>query len=283
MSLKWTSEPFTKRPWGVRLEDTISDAMYHLRIGHLGEGNYQMPKPAALRYEEAQIGTGPFKNVYCDDKCWFRWGVNRSGATISQFQVARKAANQAVTADVAGTVSTFTDTAQFTEHEEVGNILYILDDAGAAGAAPEGEWGVIVKNDANTLTVQGPRGANAAAFSAATAVGDTGIIYSVGKLDLLASALEREETFGVALVDFEDNYWGWFLCKGIVSVYVKAATAIAQGNGLIGDTAGRLTISSTSGQDIMLARSIVNCSGDIASDVIPVFFDVIHGTPFTSA
>lgn len=281
MALDYRSWPFSQKAWTVPLNVTVADSKYHTQRGDRGN-NYGLPMPGALRHEQGTIGAGIFRNVPCYGLCWFRWGVNRSGATISAGQVARKAANLAVTADVAGTVSTFTDTAAFTEHEEVGNLLYVLDDAGGAGAAPEGEWGVIVKNDANTLTVQAQR-ANQAAFSAATAVGDTGIVVSVGKLDLLASALEREETFGVALVDVEDNYWGWFLSYGYVTVYVKAATAITQGRGLIGDAGGRLTNSSTSGQDVMLARAVVNCSNDIASDTIPVFFDVLWNTPFTTS
>lgn len=274
-ALSWSDEPFQKRPWHVRLEDTISDALYRF-AGDQGS-NFELPMPGALRFENAQIGTGPYTNVYCHGVCWFRWGCNRSGSAISRGQIARLAANQAVTADAAGTVSTFTDTAQFTAYEEIGNMFYCLDDAGGAGAAPEGEQGVIVNNDANTLYIQ-PN------MTAATAIGDTGVIVSVGKLDLLGAALERRETFGVALASsVADNYWGWFLCYGWVRAYIKAATIITQGIGLIGDTGGRLTVSSTSGQDIMLARAEVNCSNDIVSDMIPVFFDVLWGTPFTTA
>ena len=41
---------------------------------------------------------------------------------------------------------------------------------------------------------------------------------------------------------------------------------------LIADT-GRLSISSTSGQDLILGYATVGCSGDIASDFFPVSFD----------
>ena len=272
--LEWTDEPFQKRPWHIRLEDTQSDTLYR-HAGDVGS-NFELPMPGALRYENAQIGSGPYANVPCHGVCWFRWGCNRSGAEIGESKLARLTANQAVTADVAGTVSTFADTGQFVEHEEIGNVFYCLDDAGAAGAAPEGESGVIVKNTTGILYIQ-PN------MTAATAVGDTGVIVSVGKLDLLAAAIERRETFGVAMTAVPDNYWGWFLCYGWVKAYIKAATAITQGIGLIGDAAGRLTASSTSGQDIMLARAEVACSNDIVSDIIPVFFDVLWGTPFTTA
>lgn len=275
MALNWLNAPYQEKSWIIRLEDTVSDALYHERLGNIGE-KWEMPMPGAIRKHQATIGTGPYRNVECHGECVFRWGVNRKGDTISAHMIARYFANQAVTADVIGTVSTFTDTGQFVEHEEVGNKLFILDDAGAAGGAPEGQWGVITKNDENTLYVQPD-------FTLATAVGDTGIIVSDGKLDLLGGAIERRETFGVALVDVPDNYWGWFLCYGEATALVAAGQAIAGGIGLIGVAGGRLDDSNTSGQDIMLARSDVNSAADLASDTILVFFDVYRNTPFTTA
>lgn len=274
MALDWRNAVYQEKSWINRLEDTVPDALYHTRRGNLGE-KWEMPMPGAIRKHQATIGTGPYRNVECHGECVFRWGVNRKGDTINAHTIARYFANQAVTADVAGTVSTFTDTGQFTEHEEVGNKLFILDNADAAGGAPEGQWGIIVANDENTLTVQPD-------FTLATAVGDTGIIVSDGKLDILGAAIERRETFGVALVDVPDNYWAWFLCFGEVTAKMVAATAITGGAGLIGAAAGLLDDSSTSGQDIMLARADVNCSADIVSDLMLVFFDVYRNTPFTS-
>lgn len=276
------SNPFVKKPWPIRLEETISDDFYHVRRGSSGEGNYELPMPGAQRYEEAIMGRGPYRDVYCHGPCWFRWGVNRSGSAITRGYIARKFANQAVTADSAGTVNTFPDAAQFTEHEEVDNILYILDDAGAAGAAPEGEWATIVSNTAGVLTLQSPYGI-ASALTAAIASGDTGIIYAIAKLDLLGGAIEREETFGVALAaSIADDYWAWYCCKGVVQAKNDGG-AMTQGIGLIGKAGGVLDISSTSRQEIMLARGIVDASADQVLEAQPVYFDVIHGTEFTSA
>lgn len=274
MALDYRNAVYQEKSWIIRLEDTVSDALYHERLGNIGE-KWEMPMPGAIRKHQATIGAGPYRNVECHGECVFRWGVNRSGAPILANTIARYYANQAVTASGNGTVSTFVDAGQFTEHEEVGNKLYILDDAGAAGAAPEGQWGVIVANTANILTVQPD-------FTVATGTGDTGIIVSDGKLDLLGGAIERRETFGVALVDVADDYWAWWLCFGEVTVQVVAGTAITGAIGLIGAAGGLLDDSSTSGQDIMLARSDVNCSADIASDTMLAFFDVYRNTPFTS-
>ncbi len=276
MAMNYQHAVYQEKSWIIRLEDVVSDELYHERFGNIRE-RFEMPMPGAVRKHHATIGAGPYRNVECDGECVFRWGVNRKGATINAHLIARYFANQAVTADVAGTVSTFIDTGQFTEHEEVGNKLFILDDADVAGGAPEGQWGVITKNDDDTLYVQPD-------FTLATAVGDTGIIVSQGKgkLDILGGAIERRETFGVALVDVPDDYWGWYLCYGEVTVKVAAGAAISGGIGLRGAAGGLLEDSSTSGQEIMLARAEVNASADIVSDTIMVFFDVYRNTPFTT-
>lgn len=276
MALDWRNALYQEKAWINRLEDTVSDALYHTRRGNIGE-RWEMPMPGAVREHQATIGRGPYRNVECDGQCVFRWGVNRSGAQIEANTIGRFYANQAVTASGNGTVSTFVDAAQFTEHEEVGNKLCINDDAGAVGAAPEGEWGIIVANTANILTVQPD-------FTVATGAGDTGVIISQGKgkLTLLGGAIERRETCGVALVAVPDDYWGWFLCYGEVTAQIAAGIAATAGIGLIGAAGGLLTNSSGSRQEIMLARAEVDCAADIASDTIMVFFDVYRNTPFTS-
>ena len=119
MARQQEGAPFVPKAWPIRLEETITDELYHERMGSQGEGNFELPKPGDLRYENGIMGRGQYRNVACHGPCWFRWGVNRSGATISKAYIARKFANQAVTADADGTVNTFNDTGQFTEHEEV--------------------------------------------------------------------------------------------------------------------------------------------------------------------
>lgn len=275
----WPSEPFQRKPWQVRLEDEIADLDYTQRDGSRGEGKFGMPSPGAERYEHAHKGGGVFTNVRCDGPCWFRWGVNRSGTTFTVGEIARRNANLAVTVDATGTVTTLSDVAAFVANEEVGNLLYILDDQGAAGAAPEGEWARIIKNTADILTFQ-------PAMTVATITSDTAVVIRQNHLGLLGGAIERQETFGVTVrpSGVQDNYWGWFCCKGFVETEVVAAsTALTTSIGLIGAAGGLLTNSSTSGQDIMLARNHGVVSADTVKRTIPVFFDVLHGTPFTSA
>lgn len=272
------TSPFARKPWQVRLEDEVSDTFYTTRDGSSGEGKVALPTPGAERYEHSYKGAGVFTNIRADGPCWFRWGVNRSGSTFTVGQLARRNANLAVTVDAAGTVTTLSDVAAFVADEEVGNLLYILDDAGAAGAAPEGEWARIIKNTADILTFQ-------PAMTLATATSDTAVVVRQNHLGLLGGAIERQETFGVTVrpSGVQDNYWGWFCCKGFVeAAIVAASTAITAGEGLIGLAGGLLTTGvATSGQDIMLARSVSAHTADTVKRIVPVFFDVLHGTPFT--
>lgn len=278
MAYEWASEPFQRKPWGVRLEDTIADSFYTTRDGSSGEGLLgEIPKPGAVRYEDSIRGSGQYKNVRAHGECWFRWGCNRSGTAFTVGQIARKSANLLVTADAAGTTTTMEDGSAFVADEEVGNILYILDNADAAGAAPEGEWGIVVKNTADVLTIQ-------PALTVATASSDTGTLVRVGHLGLLGGAIEREETFGITMATtVGDNVWGWFGCKGLLeSATVAAGVVIAQGEGLIGVAGGLLTTGvATSGQDIMLARAITAHTTDTVRRFLICYFDVLFGLPFT--
>jgi len=274
MAMEWASEPFQRKPWGVRLEDTIADSFYTTRDGSSGEGLLgEIPKPGAVRYEDGIRGAGQYKNVQCHGECWFRWGVNRSGTTFALGEIARRTADLAVTADSDGTTTTINDgTTTFVADEEVGNTVFILNAASGAGAAPEGEWAVIVKNTGGTLTVQ-------PAFSTAVLDTDTAVVHRLNHLGLLGGAIERYETFGVTIASggVADNTWGWFLAKGMVTAGTLAGEAFAAGEGLIGAAGGLLDSSSTSAQDLMLARAVSANTGDLVLDLVPVYFDVLSG------
>jgi len=86
----------------------------------------------------------------------------------------------------AGTTSSITTTG-LTEDLYVGALLRCTDDAGAAGAAPEGEIGVIASNTATVVTLDAKYGT----FSASPAVNDDfQIIIPFGVVDSAAGAWE---------------------------------------------------------------------------------------------
>lgn len=205
---------------------------------------------------------------------------NRSGGTLAQGASTKWYSLSGITADAAPVPatnkSTLTDVGKFVANEEVGNFVYILDAAATGGVAPETETRLIIKNTANILTVQPP-------FSAVTSISDTALIFSRSQVIASASGDSRLETAGIVLAPdgVPDNYWFWICRKGIVGALIKTSTAITALKALIADT-GRLTISSSSVYGLTVAHSIVACSNDIVSDLIPVDFDTFSPQAITA-
>lgn len=248
-----------------KLTETLSDSDFR------ADPSYHHIMPGIKRWENGMIGEGVYKGVYVHGECEFLWVCNRSGSDLSRGALV-KFYTKSITA-TGGSTSTFVcSSGTFEDSEEVWNNLYILDDAGGAGAAPEGEFGLITKNTTTTLTIQTP--ASNKKFTAAVASGDTGRITSRCQVVSSAAGDQRGEVAGIVVASsLPDDYWGWVAIKGdYVGALVKASTAITVDKALIADT-GRLTISSSSGQDLILAYALVGCSADIDSDFIPVKLD----------
>lgn len=284
MAMERASEPYQRKAWGVRLEDTISDELYTTQDGsNEGGAVKELPKPGAIRNEDSIRGAGQYKNVRCHGPCEFVWGVNRRGSAMTVGLVAAVSASLAVTQDegttgVTDVVGTFTDEAAFVADEEVGNILYILDDAGAAGAAPEGEWAIVVKNDADTLFLQPD-------LTVAPAVGDTGVLVRAnGHSTIGAIGATKFTTRGIVMAaSLADNYWGWFCRKGFVEAAIVAAgTTVAITTGMIVTTGGLLTNSSTSALSLMVARALSAYTTDTVKRIVPVWFNVKDETYITT-
>lgn len=279
MALERASEPYQRKAWGVRLEDTISDELYTTQDGsNEGGAVKELPKPGAIRNEDSVRGAGQYKNVRCHGPCEFVWGVNRRGSAMTVGLVAAVSASLAITVDATGTVNTLEDGSAFVADEEVGNILYILDDQGAAGAAPEGEWAVVVKNTADVLTFQ-------PAMTAATISSDTALLVRAnGHSTIGAIGATKFTTRGVVMApSLADNYWGWFCRKGFVEAAIVAAgTTVSITAGMIVTTGGLLTNSSTSALSLMVARALSAYTTDTVKRIVPVWFNVKDETYITT-
>lgn len=252
-----------------QLEETLSDADFKANP----ERWFQTP--GTRRYENAMIGGGVYRNAYVHGEGLFAWVCNRSGGALARGSLTKWYSVGAAAA-TGGSTSTIEDTAAFVADEQVWNFVYILDDAGAAGAAPEGEGGMILINTVDALTIQTPRASGV--FSTAVAVGDTYMIGSTCQVIASAIGDSRSEISGVTMAaSLADNYWGWVCLRtgaeGYVFALVQAATAIAAGDSLIAHT-GRLTISSgPSDHFLSVGSAPFDCGADIASDFIPVRLD----------
>ena len=198
--------------------------------------------------------------------CWFAWVCNRSGGTLAQGALTSWIKTTLTDID-SGAVGSVTKAATFTANENVGDLLICTDDAGAAGAAPEGEARIITKNTAAILYVQPD-------FSAAPAINDDFVIRSNKNVDASAIGDTRAEIAGVVVAadGIADNYWGWVATQGRIGALGKAGTAIATDTTLIADT-GRLTVSSTSDNGLSLGYSLADLKADSVSDIIWCYFD----------
>lgn len=250
----------------LKLDETLEYAKFKSKLAE--HGSYQGLMPGREWYVQAVMhgSVGIYKDVLIYGPAYVAFVWNRSGGTLSQGALT-KWYTKTSSNITSGTVSSITKASEFNADEEVGNMVYIVDDAGGAGAAPEGEFRFITKNTADVLYVQPD-------FSAAPAANDDILIRSRCNVVASTAGDTRAETAGVVLAPdgIADNYGGWIVRWGIVGALVKASTTITADKSLIAD-AGRLTISSTSDNGLSLAYSLVNCGSDIVSDLIPVAFD----------
>ncbi len=139
-----------------------------------------------------------------------------------------------------------------------GGVLRCLDDAGAAGAAPEGEIARITKNTSDTIYVESND-----AFSAAPAANDTFNIILPWAVQASASGDIARNVAGVAMATQTQYYWGFVQFKGLnpyVAV-VAAGTALTAKKSLITGTS-LLTNGSTSAAELRVGFLMHTVSSD---------------------
>jgi len=191
---------------------------------------------------------------------------NRSAATLVQGAVTKWYTLGTITA-TAGSTSTLTHVAKFVANEQVGNFVYILDNASGAGGAPEAEVAQIIKNTADVLTFQ-------PAMTVAVANNDTAEIFSTSQVIAAASGDSRPEVAGVVLAPdgIPDNYWGWVVQRG--RVMTKIPGAITKNKSLI-TGAGIAVISSSDLADLTIGYSLTTVTVDLVSELAMAYIDVL--------
>ena len=145
----WDTAPFQNKYWLTALEDVILATDYFDRTG--AKKNIEFPPLGSIRHENSFMGAGVYKNVMVSGEAYFMWVWNNSGSNIARGVPMVKRADQAVNNVTAGGLNYATLAANFTADKEVGGIVTVLDDGGAAGAAPEGEAGQIWKNTVDNI------------------------------------------------------------------------------------------------------------------------------------
>jgi hypothetical protein len=154
----------------------------------------------------------------------------------------------ALASAASGTTTSVTTTGLTANAYQYG-LLRCKDDAGAAGAAPEGEIARIIENSTTVIYV------NAAdAFSVAPAVGDAFDIILPHRVEQMTSGDMAVDVRGVSMVTQTTDYWGWAQFYGLcpIAKVVAAGTVVTGPKGVIAGSTGLATVSSTSAESAMI-------------------------------
>jgi hypothetical protein len=211
--------------------------------------NYNMRNPFPLTLTEGVNLTYTTENVlkkytpgqyaYTWDPLWgFRIfklvkNMNDAAITAGSLQSCKDAAS--VGTITAGSTTSIT-TSGLTANDLEYQMITISDDAGAAGAAPEGESSLCIGNTTTVITLHPDY-----AFTAAVAVSDTASVVYINATTAAASGDKRglgtgtAGVVGVAMGAAADNEWYWACQKGWITA--KNTDALAVTNMLIAGTA----------------------------------------------
>lgn len=168
------------------------------------------------------FGVRKFQYLRCDQS---------GGCTAGQLQSYR--ANVAINNISAGTTTSITTTG-LTAGILEGGILQCLDDAGAAGAAPEGEVGRVVANTTTQVFID-----TNDAFSVTPAANDDFVVILPWAVDDSADGDFAGQVAGVSMTDHDQYDWGWFQFFGINPDVdaVAAGTALPAQESVVADAA----------------------------------------------
>lgn len=203
--------------------------------------------PGAVRYSyDSVFGLRGFQYLRCD----------QSGG-CTQGQVQSKRANIDIANITSGTTTSITK-AGLTADIYVGGILVCIDDAGGAGAAPEGESAVIIENSTSVITIDSND-----AFSVAPAANDDFKIILpwavVDSADGDAAGIVK----GVAMANLDQYEWGWFQFLGINPSVdaIAAGTALVVDESVVANTAV-VNDGAADAVDLRIGRLLVGLSSD---------------------
>jgi hypothetical protein len=188
---------------------------------------------------------------------------NRSGSTMAQGSLVSSVGDTTgLTAYTAtgGTLTSVIGAATLTANKHVGAMIIIKDDAGAAGAAPEGEDSIVESNSTTTLKV-----INALPFSVAPANGDTTEIFGTWNCEAAAAGDYSGVVKGVVIPEsgIPDTYFGIVQLFGICrKVNVLLNAVLAPGSMLIAAAASVTVTGAASGHRLHVGQSIGTVSTD---------------------
>lgn len=194
----------------------------------------------------------------------FQYVRNVSNSAFAMGELVSKIANTAVN-NQTGTVTTSATTTGLTADDHIGRLVYVLDDAGAAGAAPEGETTVVSGNSATLITFD-PQ----LPLSAALASGDDLVMISNWQATDSADGDLAHNVLGVVIGNqgFSDNQYGWVQKEGYCPGTDYLSGAITAGDPIVADVA-QAGAFGTDGQELWIGIALAGVSADQVADTGP--------------
>lgn len=234
---------------------------------------------SALSADEATAASGRVGQIAFVNDAFgfrvFRYGKTGQSGGMSKGELSTRLA------DVTGTVTAaagelnntthLSDTGNFTASAEIGKLCVITDDAGAAGAAPEGEVGVVTANSVDTLTLDSNY-----ALSTAPAVGDTYANFSYFHHDDAADGDLAVNVMGIVMADRTAAYYGWLQIYGLNPGTIYTTDAVTAGNPVVA-AAAAVDAHGCDTEQLWVGYAPIAVQADLASPFRTLcFIDVWH-------
>lgn len=186
--------------------------------------------------------------------------VNGSAITMGELHSYASDAQNIRTTSISNITSGTTTSAVttgLTADRHDGMICYVLDDAGGAGAAPEGEASIVANNTTTAITLEADY-----PYSAALAANDDLMLVSTYQVE---DSVDGDEAFTVAGVavgnaGITNLSYGWYQVEGVVNADASAAT-IATGDPVVAG-ANVVAAFGTDGHELWVGTALAGMTSD---------------------
>ena len=164
-----------------------------------------------------------------------------------------------------GTSATSVTTTGLTANAHRGAIVYVHDDAGGAGAAPEGEVSIAVSNTTTVVTLDADM-----PLSVALANGDDVTLISVSAVEDSTDGDLAVTVQGVVLGEdgVSASQYGWYVMEGF-SKALSTAETITTFNPVVA-AANTVDEFGSDGQELWVGTALATYTSDNVSTVLPV-------------
>lgn len=205
----------------------------------------------------------------------FKLVKNLSGSTFAAGDLVSCVDAASIGSVTAGTTTSIT-TSGLTANDLEYQMLIVADDAGGAGAAPEGEAALCIGNTTTNVDIHQDY-----AFTAAVAASDSVYVVYINGVEDAASSDERgfghgsNGVMGVVMSAAPDNNWFWICQRGWVRAKntdaLVAGQQVVAGTALIQDASdgaqevviGEIPVSQFAGTEASFATVHINCFDSI--------------------